>query len=192
METAEKIVQTAEALIQERGYSGFSFQDVAERVGIKKGSLYYHFPTKAELGKAVIAAYRLRMQRSASALNEGKPADYWLALSRYLEPMVVFGYTPGDACLGGILAGEWPNLPEAMHAELRAFFAEHEDWLSNFLSAGRAAGAFRFHGEPRFVARLVFSAVEGSLLIKRIKADRAYFDSVIAALAGLLGRPVAG
>lgn len=189
MDTADKIVQTAEALIQQHGYAGFSFQDVADRVGIKKGSLYYHFPTKAELGRAVLAAYRLRMERAAASIADGEVADYWQALQLYLEPMIMFGHAPGEACVAGILAGEWPSLPGEMHAELQGFFEEHEQWLTGFLDAGRAAGAFSFPGEARPLARLVFSAMEGGLLIKRIKGDRAYFDSVVAALSGLLGGP---
>lgn len=191
MDTADKIVQTAEALIQEHGYTGFSFQDVADKVGIKKGSLYYHFPSKAELGRAVVAGYRRRMEQSAAALADAGVEDYWQALARYLEPMTLFGRTAGEACLGGILSGEWRGLPAEMRSELRAFFDEHERWLTDFLEAGRNAGAFTFRGQSQLLARMLFSAVEGGLLIKRIKDDPGYFESILVAVADLLGRPSA-
>ena len=35
-----------------------SFQDIASEVGIKKPSIIHHFPTKAELGVAIIRRYR--------------------------------------------------------------------------------------------------------------------------------------
>ena len=36
METADRILETAEALIQERGFFGFSFQDIAEKIGLNR------------------------------------------------------------------------------------------------------------------------------------------------------------
>ena len=52
--TREQIVRVARNLIQSRSYLGFSFQDVANEVGIRKASLYHHFPTKEALGVEVL------------------------------------------------------------------------------------------------------------------------------------------
>ena len=52
--TREQILGVARSLIETRSYLGFSFQDVADAVGIRKASLYHHFPTKEALGIAVI------------------------------------------------------------------------------------------------------------------------------------------
>jgi len=56
-ETAEQILDLAETLIQTRGYSAFSYQDIAEALGIRKASIHYHFPSKTDLGVAVIDRY---------------------------------------------------------------------------------------------------------------------------------------
>ena len=44
-ETAEQILDLAETLIQTRGYSAFSYQDIADSLGIRKASIHYHFPS---------------------------------------------------------------------------------------------------------------------------------------------------
>ena len=49
--TAERILDVAEALVQSRGFNGFSYADVAEELQITKAGLHYHFPGKAELGE---------------------------------------------------------------------------------------------------------------------------------------------
>ncbi len=49
-----QIVKVAETLIQTKGYNAFSYRDIAAQVGIKTASIHYHFPTKADLGKAVV------------------------------------------------------------------------------------------------------------------------------------------
>ncbi|MEO5805194.1 TetR/AcrR family transcriptional regulator [Devosia sp.] len=192
MDTQSRIIEAAESLIQERGFNGFSFQDIADRIGIKKGSLYYHFPAKADLGRAVVERYRQRMRAASDLIAAGEVPDYWDALELYLKPMLAFGRTPDDACVCIVLAGEVLGLPEEMHAEIAAFFDEHQVWLTSLLEGGRQAGAFRFAAAADQMATLIFSAMEGGLLIKRIKGDTAYFDRVVAGLLALLGLGASG
>jgi AcrR family transcriptional regulator len=50
----EEILDVATSLFAERGYDGTSVNDVAERVGMRKASLFYHFATKDALYDAVL------------------------------------------------------------------------------------------------------------------------------------------
>src|SRR5690625_4233165 len=50
----EQIVRTAAALFGERGFDAVSLEDVAEQLDVTKGSLYYYFASKEELGTAAI------------------------------------------------------------------------------------------------------------------------------------------
>ncbi|RIL07949.1 MAG: TetR/AcrR family transcriptional regulator [Proteobacteria bacterium] len=54
-QTAERILDAAEALFAERGYAGTSLRDVAARVELRIPSLYNHFPSKDALYAAVLA-----------------------------------------------------------------------------------------------------------------------------------------
>ena len=56
--TAERILDIAERLVQTRGFTNFSYADIAAELGITKASLHYHFPGKAELGQGGIERYR--------------------------------------------------------------------------------------------------------------------------------------
>ena len=53
-QTAERILDAAEALFAEHGYAGTTLRDVAERVGIRIPSLYNHFAGKDALYTAVL------------------------------------------------------------------------------------------------------------------------------------------
>lgn len=44
-----KFIEAAERLIIEKGANDFSLADLAKSMGISKGTLYYHYPTKDEL-----------------------------------------------------------------------------------------------------------------------------------------------
>jgi TetR/AcrR family transcriptional repressor of nem operon len=56
-ETAERLMDLAEARIREAGYRGFSFRDLAAEIGIKSASVHHHFPTKAGMAAAVARRY---------------------------------------------------------------------------------------------------------------------------------------
>lgn len=53
-DTRHLILDVAEELLLTRGYVAFSYQDIAARIGIRKASIHYHFPSKADLGLAII------------------------------------------------------------------------------------------------------------------------------------------
>ena len=57
-DTADRILEVAERLVQVHGFNGFSYADISTKVRIRKASLHYHFPTKAGLGVALIARYQ--------------------------------------------------------------------------------------------------------------------------------------
>jgi TetR/AcrR family transcriptional regulator, cholesterol catabolism regulator len=50
----DEIVATAASLFLDKGYEGTSVQDIADRVGILKGSLFYYISTKEDLLYAVL------------------------------------------------------------------------------------------------------------------------------------------
>jgi TetR/AcrR family transcriptional regulator, transcriptional repressor for nem operon len=56
-ETAERLMDLAEARMREAGYRGFSFRALAAEIGIKSASVYHHFPTKAQMAAAVARRY---------------------------------------------------------------------------------------------------------------------------------------
>ncbi len=55
--TSTRILDAAERLVQERGFNGFSYADIADELGVSKAALHYHFAGKAELGETLILRY---------------------------------------------------------------------------------------------------------------------------------------
>ena len=62
----EKILIAATKIAQAHGYNGLNFRDLAEDVGIKAASIYYYFPSKADLAAAVAKRY---WENAAAALE---------------------------------------------------------------------------------------------------------------------------
>lgn len=53
-DTRRRILDTAAELFAERGYTGTSIRDIAEKLEVTKAALYYHFPSKAEILHALV------------------------------------------------------------------------------------------------------------------------------------------
>lgn len=52
--TKEKLIQTATDLIWQSSYGSVSVDEICNQAGVKKGSFYYYFPSKAELAVTVM------------------------------------------------------------------------------------------------------------------------------------------
>lgn len=65
----EAIVQAAIGLMSERGYAGTSLQDVADRVGVLKGNLYYYFRSKEDLLLRILEDTHEESARRASEVH---------------------------------------------------------------------------------------------------------------------------
>jgi TetR/AcrR family transcriptional repressor of nem operon len=172
--TAVRILDTAERLVQTRGFNGFSYADIATKLAITKASLHYHFPTKAALGRALIARYH---EAFAGALAEidAETEEPCEKLTRYAR-LYAAVLSDQRMCLCGMVAAEYATLPKGMQEELRRFFTANEVWLASVISDGARAGVIRVRSAPLESARLVLSALEGAMLIARSYHSTARFE----------------
>ena len=53
-DTRQRILDVAVDLFIEQGYAGTSVRDISERLGMTKGSLYYHFASKEDVLNAIV------------------------------------------------------------------------------------------------------------------------------------------
>jgi TetR/AcrR family transcriptional regulator, transcriptional repressor for nem operon len=172
---AEAILDVAERLAQTRGFNGFSYADIAAELRVTKAGLHYHFASKAELGRALIARYRAGFEQALTRIGAG-PGDAPAKLKRYvgLYDEVMLN---DRMCLCGMLAAEYETLPQPMRLELRAFFDANEQWLATLLREGRRAGTLAFREPVKERARQLSGALEGAMLVARIYADVDRFRS---------------
>jgi TetR/AcrR family transcriptional repressor of nem operon len=165
-ETKDKLLTAAERLCQTRGYNGFSFRDLADVVGIRSASIHYHFPTKADLGKALIIRYRQKMENALAEI-ERRETTVAGRFKRFVSMLRDILKDENRMCLCGILAAEAGTLSDEMKAELRRFFDECEGWMAKQLHAGRQRGEVAFVGAPAVAARALFGAIEGAMITSR-------------------------
>lgn len=71
LSTSERILDAAEDLFAEKGYSATSLGDVADRVGIRSPSLYNHFKNKEALYEAVLERLLVDFSAPLAELESG-------------------------------------------------------------------------------------------------------------------------
>ena len=180
-DTATRILDIGERLVQVRGFNGFSYADVASELDMTTAALHYHFPGKAELGRALIERYT---QRFLAALEEidARIPDAPEKLDAYAA--LYAGVLRGQRmCLCGMLAAEYQTLPDPMRDAVIAFIDANEAWVERVLSDGRQAGSIALAGSARDAAQLIVSGLVGAMLVARPYGDLTRFD---AAAEGLL------
>lgn len=84
--TPERILDAAEDLFAEKGYSATSLGDVADRVGIRSPSLYNHFKNKEALYSAVLDRLLEVFGEPMAQVNEGEVTRE--RIFRWLETMI--------------------------------------------------------------------------------------------------------
>ncbi len=185
MDTKAALLQAAEHAVRRRGYDGFSYADLAREVGIRKPSIHHHFPTKADLGEALIAQYRQRFMATLHAITEGGgPAAR--QLSSYLR-VYRDALAGGDmVCLCVALSSERDSLSEPILATLNAFHTQSTDWLEDVFNAGAQDNSIKNPGAPQAEAFNALALVEGAQLMARAAADTKIFDEATAIIRSRL------
>lgn len=159
---AERIVDVAEALIQRQGFNGFSYEDIAQSVGIRKPSVHHHFATKADLTTVVTQRYVQRFSDALDLLDQQPMA----ARERLLAYAQLFQDTYKNSrrlCLCGMLGAEMETLPESVRVHLQRFFDLNLQWLSTTLAQAWPARA----SQSQSLALLLLSALEGAMVVGR-------------------------
>jgi TetR/AcrR family transcriptional repressor of nem operon len=172
-----EILELATELIQTKGYSAFSYQDLSDRLGIRKASIHHHYPTKEDLGKAVLAHYMERAKKNLQVVAQTSD-DPWQRLDGFFE-LVRGTQQEGDriCCIGSVYAA-LTVVPQEI-GETASHLAQFiVSWLSEVLGDGKKEGSMAFNGKPEAQALAVFCAMQGALQMDRAESG-GILDSVM-------------
>ncbi len=177
-DTKQTIMKIARNFLLSRGYNAFSYQNIADEIGIRKASIHHHFSTKEELGTAIIRRDRKRFHKWCE--NQSLTTnDLWQMLENYFG---IFEYirTHGNRiCTACILAAEFGTLPESMQKELKELIEDEHNWLTKILGEGRELKTFDFKGEPNKRALQILVTLYGIMQVSRTHDRMDWFHIVI-------------
>ena len=173
--TVDRILGSALLMVQQRGFSGFSFRDIASEVGIKTASIHYHFPTKPDLAQAVLARVRGEFESELKRIDT-EIVDIDLRLKAFIA---IFHNTfaVGDRlCPFCMVACAQDGVPDFVRAEVQSFWSAGEQWVAKTLEEGMKAGIYRRDLDSVTVGRVLVAMLEGAMVTARAFEDRSRLD----------------
>lgn len=161
--TRDALLRTAESLMRTKGYAAFSYADLAETVGIRKASIHHHFPTKEDLGTAIVEGYIAGVQSDFERI-ERQHQDVTARLEAFAQ-LFRASSDGGLLPLCGALAAEMSALPPGLQQRTQRFFDVQLTWLTAMLEHGIGRGEIPCGAGARQKAFLLLSVLEGSSFI---------------------------
>ncbi|AZF43386.1 Transcriptional regulator, AcrR family [Pseudomonas sp. R1-43-08] len=161
--TKAALLHAAETHMRSKGYSAFSYADLAAQIGIRKASIHHHFPTKESLGAKLIEDYVQRFEETLKAI-EAMHADPLLRL-RGFSRLFVISANDGLLPLCGALAAEMAALPLSLQALTRRFFESQLHWLQSTLCDAVEKHRWVLDKPVDVYAFMLLGALEGASLI---------------------------
>ena len=184
-DTRTQILDIAQDLIQRQSYSGISFQNLAKAIGIKKGSMYYHFESKEELVIAMLERagkeLQVRFQQGSHKSAVERLEYYFSIYDRFMEP-------GNKLCPAGAFVGEWDKLTPAIQSAVKRVFNIQVAGVEVILEAGISNGEFQPNGEgAHSLAYWIVSNLQGALLTSRAMGSQDPFTHSLQMIRHFLG-----
>ncbi len=150
-----EVLRAAAELFAEKGFEATSTTELAERLGIKGGSVYYYIDSKeALLFELVEDVYGLLLESLREVLESD---DDPLAKLRRLIELHVSGMA-AHRHRGALILNETRSLSPEHRAVTAAHEAAYEDGLASVIADGQRAGQIDPSLDPKLVTKALLGA----------------------------------
>lgn len=168
-DTKTQALGLAKEYLQTLGFSGFSFQTIADTLGIRKASLHYYFASKEEMGLAVIEDYTESHKTWALKVKD-------LPSKTKLEKLVK-GFNSLSAkhnmiCPVGSFSADFNTVTPKMKKKLKQFHFLIRDWLMETIEQGKKEGTIRRSLDTEITADWFLTTLQGGVQIARIRGEQ--------------------
>jgi TetR/AcrR family transcriptional repressor of nem operon len=175
--TRTRILKATFNEMHRHGFQGFRIDAVLNATGLKKGALYYYFPSKQALGLAVL-----------EELIQTRITDLWIIpLAEHEDPIagikstfIDVGETWGDnffslGCPLNNLSQEMSPIDESFRQSIEAFFSTWQQALVQALRTGQEKGFVKKDINLDDSARFIITVIEGAFSQAKISQNKDEF-----------------
>ncbi len=187
-ETRDRILAAATELIHKRGFKETGLSDILAASGVPKGSFYFYFKSKEDLGRELLVRYRMGAREYLE--REAFPPTGEV-IPQFVEFFALSARSQAEGgceagCLLGNLAAEVTNIHEDLRVEVVRCFLDLREVFADALERGQHTGELATDFEPGAAAEFLMSVLEGSILLAKARREPAAFDGVRASLSRYL------
>jgi TetR/AcrR family transcriptional regulator, transcriptional repressor for nem operon len=170
-ETRQTIVEKAAALLNRRGFSGFSMSALMEATGLEKGGIYRHFDSKEQLvSEAFEYAWQAALGTRMRDLESISNSVEWLR--QFIRNFVHRrSPIPGGCPLFNTAVDADDGNPVLRQLALRALRGWRDD-LIQAVKRGIERREIKQEINPKELADIIISSLEGALMMSRLEGDK--------------------
>lgn len=163
--------------MQCRGYNGFSYKDISQKLGIKNAAIHNYYPKKEDLVAALLEDSRKNLAANIAQIVEsgGSARDQ---LQYYFDYALKEFDEGKRICPPGSVILDFEELPQKVQKQNLLLLDEILSWLSRALKAGLEQGEFSFSDPVEARAELVVEALMGARLLSSIKGRKTLVRSI--------------
>lgn len=185
--TRSYLLSEAKNLMRTKGYSAFSFADLAKKLGITKASVHYYFATKDILvEEAILEAIADTKQILNHFYQQYSTIDSRLkAYSTLFLKHVALIELP----LCASLSAELNNLPQYLRSLVQHFFNVQLDWLNKVIQAGQQNQEIPLRLDSQLYATRILNLFEGSSIVSHVFHSSRYIEDALTHSLEILHNP---
>ena len=185
--TRARVIEKARTLINRKGFSNTSTNDVVEATGVKKGNLYFHFPSKENLGLAILEKaqedFFLFLEDS---LRGESPLEkifnfFDAALEMHRREKFVGG------CIFGNTALEMGDANSRFSERVHEVFSKWTALLTDLLVEATEVGELKTEISPEILAKHIVATIEGGIMLSKVSKKEGDLRDCLQSLRILLG-----
>lgn len=136
-----EILDAALEVFRAAGLAGARIEDIAERAGLSKGTVYHYFPSKDHLFRELIR--QTVRDVTVGALPDGTQGGPRELLSAFMHGLWAYMRTPRFGAVYRLVQGELHQFPELAEFYAREVAGQTARFAGEMVRRGTAAGEFR-------------------------------------------------
>ncbi len=185
--TRARVLETARSLINAKGFNNTSVNDIIQITGVKKGNLYFHFPSKEDLGLAILK--EAKRDFSLFLANSLQGEDPLEKLSSFFDAVLEKHRKTNfiGGCIFGNTALEMGDKNALFSNVIQEVFHEWIGVIANLLKEARETGDLKNKIEPELLAKEIVASIEGGIMMAKVSKNEQDLGDCIKFLRILLG-----
>ena len=168
LSTKDKIIEYSIKLIKTKGYSSFSYDDIAQKLKISKAAVHHHFEKKEDLGTAVCKYLQSKIEEGSGKILKQSLHPWIFAETR------INTIKSGEICPISSLQSDFEQFPPKLKKELKKTTSMEIEHFKKLVEA-YAPGLPDYSQAVNY-----YLALKGALQYRRILGEEFYKETVMS------------
>jgi len=175
----QKILDAGAEIIHAKGFNNTGLKEILDAAGVPKGSFYFHFKSKEDLGLQLIAHHGAAFRKLAGECFFDQSRSPLERLRRFFEALANKMENDGFrlGCPVGNLVQEMSDLSPAFRERLAAAMAWMQGLVVHQLEEARLNDKLLPGPQPAETARFILNSWQGAVMAAKLEKSRAPLDA---------------